>query len=124
MGLLNKKVPYPHENFLLSACQFTASSQGNGKFMEFVHLHGADSISQKSPKFYQLMHYFTYSPKFFFANSLFCLFIKVFHHQSFPLYGIIFFDIANNLFETLKYKATEELMFICMCMDYDYRTYS
>ena len=65
MGLLSKKVPYSHGNFLLYACQFTASSQGNGKFTEFVHLHGADSIAQKSPKFYLLTHYFTYLPKFF-----------------------------------------------------------
>ena len=65
MGSLSKKVPYPHDNFLLSACQFMASSQGNGKFMEFICLHGADSIFQKSPKFYLLTHYFTYSPKFF-----------------------------------------------------------
>ena len=48
MGSLSKKVPYPHDKFLLSACQFMASSQGNGKFMEFVRLHGADFISHKS----------------------------------------------------------------------------
>ena len=80
MGSLSEKVPYPCDNFLLSACQFTASSQGNGKFMECIRLHGADSISQKSPKIYLLTHYFTYLPKFFFANLLFCPFAKVFHY--------------------------------------------
>ena len=78
MGSLSKKVPYPRDNFLLSACQFMASSQGKGKFTDFVCLHGANSISQKSPKFYLLKHYvfhlfakvflpircFTHSPKF------------------------------------------------------------
>ena len=83
MGLLSKKVPYPLDNFLLSACKITASSQGNGEFMEFICLHGADSISQKSPKFYLLTHYFTYSPKFF------CQFVVLPIHQSFPLYGIL-----------------------------------
>ena len=81
MGSPSKKVPYLRDNFLFSACQFTASSQGNGKFTEFVRLHGADSISQKSPKFYLLTHYF-------FAYPFFSPFAKVFHHQSFPLYGI------------------------------------
>ena len=90
MGSLSKNVPHPHDNFLLSACQFTASSQGNGKFTEFVCLHKVDSIFQKSPKFYLVTHYLTYSPKFFFANSLFCPFAKVFHHQSFPLYSILY----------------------------------
>ena len=51
MGLLSKNIPYLCDNFLLSAYQFTASSQGNGKFTEFIRLHGAshgaDSISQK-----------------------------------------------------------------------------
>ena len=87
MGLLSKKMPYPRDNFLLSAWQFTASSQGNSKFTEFVRLHGADSISQKSPEVLPantLFHLFT---KVFFTNSLFCPFAKVFHHQSFPLYG-------------------------------------
>ena len=100
MGSLSKKVTYICDNFLLSACQFTASSQGNGKFMEFVCLHGADSISQKLPKFYLLTHYFTYSPKFF-ANSLFCPFPKIFHHQSFPLYGTIYhFKMTTLLIAT------------------------
>ena len=45
MGSLSKRVPYTHDNFQLSACQCMASSQGNGKFMEFVRLYGADSIS-------------------------------------------------------------------------------
>ena len=90
MGSLSKKVPYPCDNFVLSACQFTASSQSNGKFTEFVCLHGANSIAQKLPKLYLPTQYFTYSPKFFlpircFAHS----FAKVFHHQSFPLYGIL-----------------------------------
>ena len=84
MGSLSKKVPYPCDNFLLSACQFTASSQSNGKFTEFVRLHGADSISQKSPKFYLLTHYFTYSPRFFcqfvFAHSPKFSTTKVFHY--------------------------------------------
>ena len=31
-------VPYLRDNFLLSVCQFTASSQGNGKFARFVQL--------------------------------------------------------------------------------------
>ena len=66
MGSLSKKLPYPCDSSLLSACQFMASSQGNSKFMEFICLHGADSISQKSPKFYLLTHYFTYLPKFFY----------------------------------------------------------
>ena len=69
-------VPYPHDSFLLSAYQFTASSQGNGKFMEFICLHGADSFSQKSPNFYLLtlfhlftkvflpIHYFAHLPRF------------------------------------------------------------
>ena len=65
MGSLSKKVPYLRDNFLLSACQFTASSQSNGIFTELVRLHGADSVSQKPPKFYLLTHYFPYSPKFF-----------------------------------------------------------
>ena len=64
MGSRNMKVSYPCDNFLLSACQFTASSQGNSKFTEFVCLHGANSISQKLPKFYLL--------------TLFHLFAKVF----------------------------------------------
>ena len=87
MGSLSKKVWYPRDNFLLSACQLTASSQGNnGKFTEFVCLHGANSISQKSPVLPAdtLFHLFT---KVFFTNLLFCPFAKVFHHQSFPLYG-------------------------------------
>ena len=31
-----QKVPYPGDNFLLSACQFMASNQGNGKFSLFA----------------------------------------------------------------------------------------
>ena len=87
MGSLSKEVPYLRDNFLLSACQFTASSQGNGKFTEFVRLHGANYISQKSPVLPAdtLFHLFT---KVSFANLLFCPFAKVFHDQSFPIYGI------------------------------------
>ena len=88
MGLLSKKLPYPRDSFLLSACQFTASSQGNGKFMEFIHLHGADSISQKSPKFYLLTHYFTYLPKYI------CQFVVLPIRQSFP----------QPKFSTIQYK--------------------
>ena len=81
MGSLSKKVPYPRDNFLLSACQFMASSHGNGKFAEFICLHGADSISQKLPKFYLLTHFFTCSPKFFLPICCFCPFAKVFHYM-------------------------------------------
>ena len=73
-----------------------ASSKGNGKFTEFVCLHGANSISQKSTKFYLLTHYFTYSPKYF------CQFIVLPICQSFPLYGT-----QNLKFLTLQH-------FVCL----------
>ena len=76
MGSLSKKVPYPHNNFLLSTCQFMASNQGNGKFTEFVRLHGADSIPRNDQS-YTLFHLFA---KVFFAILLFCPFAKVFHY--------------------------------------------
>ena len=88
MGSLSKNVPYPRDNFLLSKCQFMASSQGNGKFTEFVCLHGANSISEKLPKFYLLAHYFTYLTKFV-ANLLFCPFTKVFHYTVYRSLGKI-----------------------------------
>ena len=46
MGSLSKKVPYPHDNVLLSACKFMASSRCNGKFSEFVRFRGADSLPE------------------------------------------------------------------------------
>ena len=56
---------------LLSAYQFTANSQGNSKFTEFVHLYGANylvEIANVLPT--NTLHtYFTYSPK------LFCQFV-------------------------------------------------
>ena len=104
MGSLSKKVPYPRDNFLLSACQFMASSQGNGKFMEFVRLHGADRL------------YLLEITKVLPADTLFHLFAKVFfhqfvvlpicHHQSFPLYGIyVFMCMCGHMYihiHTLK----------------------
>ena len=74
--MLSKKVPYPHDNFLLSACQFTASSQSNGKFTEFVRLHGAnylpeiakvlptDTLFHLFTKVFSLIRCFPHSPKF------------------------------------------------------------
>ena len=78
MGSLSKKVPYPCDNFVLSACQFIASSKGNGKFMELVCLHGADYLSEiaKVLPADTLFHLFVKV----FANSLFCPFAKVFHY--------------------------------------------
>ena len=78
MGLLSKKVPYPHDNFLLSACKFTAGSQGNSKFMELVCLHGADSISQKLPKFYTQFTYLVI------RQSCICQFVVLPIRLSFP----------------------------------------
>ena len=97
MGSLSKKVPHPRDNFLLSACQFTASSQVISKFMEFVHLHGADSISQKSPKFYLLTHYFTYICQSFSRQFVF---LPI--HQSFPLHVALKF--TKNSCETHSQK--------------------
>ena len=65
MSLLSKEVPYPRDNLLLSACQFTASSQGNGKFTEFIRLHGADYV------------YLPEITKVLPAETLFHLFTKV-----------------------------------------------
>ena len=50
---LSMKACHVHvATLLLSAYQFMASNRGkSGKFIEFVHLHGADPISQKLPKF-------------------------------------------------------------------------
>ena len=81
MGLLSKKVPYTRDNFLLSACKFMASSQGNSKFMEFICLHGADYL----PEITKVLP----------VDRLFYLFTKVFFHyfivlpihQSFSIYG-------------------------------------
>ena len=70
MGSLRKKVPYPRDNFLLSACQFIAVVKV--------------TVNLKVLPTHTLFHLFA---KVFFANSLFCPFAKVFHHQSFPLYG-------------------------------------
>ena len=97
MDSLSKKVPYPRDNFLLSPCQFTASSHGNSKFMEFVCLSGTDSISQESPKFYLLTHYFTYSPKFFRQ------FIVLYICQSFP----------PPKFSTIRYIFIHGMTFQC-----------
>ena len=80
MGSLSKKVPYPYDNFLLSKCQFMASSQGNGKFTEFVHLHGAELYLPEIAKVLPADTLFHLFAKVFFANSLFCLFAKVFHY--------------------------------------------
>ena len=80
MGSLSKKVPYLCDKFLLSACQFTASSKDNGKFTEFIRLHGADSISQKLPKVLPADILFHLFAKVVFTNSLFCPFTKVFHY--------------------------------------------
>ena len=85
MGLLSKKVPYLYDNFLLSACQFTASSQGNGKFTELVCLHRADSISQEIAKVLPvdtLFHLFAkvLLPILCFAHSPMLSTTKVFHY--------------------------------------------
>ena len=101
MGSLSKKVPYLSDNFLLIACRFMASSQGNVKFTEFIHLHGADSISQKLPKFYLLTHYFTYSPKFF------CQFVVLPIRQSFPppvfQYTVLILILSFTLITKISY---------------------
>ena len=94
-------------NFLLRMPIY-ASSQGNSKFTEFICLHGADSISQKSPKFYLLTHYFTYSPKFFlpircFAHSPKFSTTKVFHYtvdtfgeyQTFCLFSLYWWQLTD-----------------------------
>ena len=87
MGSLSKKVPYLHDNFLLSASQFTASSQGNGKFTEFVRLHGADylpEVAKVLPADIRF-HIFTkvFLPIRFFAHSLKFSSTKVFHYTVF-----------------------------------------
>ena len=80
-----------------------ASSQGNGKFTEFICLHGADSVSQKSPKCYLMTHYFTYSPKFF------CQFIVLPIHQSFPppKFSTIWYIKSNDVNKTNNRKNNE-----------------
>ena len=95
--MLSKKVPYPCDKFLLSACQFAASSQSNGKFMEFICLHGADYLPQIAKvlpadtlfhlfaKVFPPIRCFVYSPKFFSAT-------EVFHYN----YGIQLYMTLNG----------------------------
>ena len=97
MGLLNKKVPYLHDNFLLSACQFTANSQGNGKFMEFVCLHGylleitkilpAEALFHLFVKVFLPTHCFVHWPKF---STVWYMYTK------FITYGFIVFCVGRS----------------------------